>query len=358
MTDVYGVPNSRKGLCIRGVHRILKQLRSWYDELPSDLRVKERNTPRPVASLHLAYNQCIIQTTRPVLLHLFKRQFQLGRPSHGNQGHERAPAPQDQQSFSPITLALAESCVNAARSSSRIVEGLFLDGAIASYGYWDAHHIFSAALILVISAVMRPAAATSDALETLLSILRSIKKDGNIPAIDFCDRLSQVQARVFSLRAKMQGQSGTSGAQVIGQQLQQQQQTNLASHDRVPNHSTPNLSDTMAAASSLSSLSSSSFVNTPSRTRQQMGSISNSVDNMDTTQLYAIANNESTSVDWSSTANDVLGDPLIGSFLDEAPRMPWLGSEGGDLFFSDSGSSGTGGVLGQFASEMDAHFSF
>jgi len=63
-------------------------------------------------------------------------------------------------------------------------------------------------------------------------------------------------------------------------------------------------------------------------------------------------------VDWSSTANDVLGDPLIGSFLDEAPGMPWLGSEGGDLFFSDSGSSGSGGVLGQFASETDAHFSF
>ncbi|KAJ1323034.1 proline utilization trans-activator [Microdochium nivale] len=60
--------------------------------------------------------------------------------------------------------------------------------------------------ILTLLLIMKPAAATSEALETLLSILRSIKKDGNIPAVDFCDRLSQVQDRVFSLRGKMQHQ--------------------------------------------------------------------------------------------------------------------------------------------------------
>ncbi|RYD81202.1 MAG: hypothetical protein EOP84_11370 [Verrucomicrobiaceae bacterium] len=81
------------------MHSILNQLRAWQDELPPDIRVVERSTPRPVASLHLAYNQCIIQTTRPVLLHLFKLQFQLGTKS-------RDTTPQ--QGISSITLALAE----------------------------------------------------------------------------------------------------------------------------------------------------------------------------------------------------------------------------------------------------------
>lgn len=81
------------------------------------------------------------------------------------------------------------------------MEGLFLDGSIATFGYWDAQHSYSAALILVMSAVMKPSTVTSDALETLLSILRSMKNDGNIPAVDFCERLSSVQAGVSSLRA-------------------------------------------------------------------------------------------------------------------------------------------------------------
>lgn len=192
VTQIYGIPKATKGLYVHQVHSILNQLREWQDKLPPDMRVAERSTPRPVASLHLAYNQCIIQTTRPVLLHLFKIQFQLGQRSR-----EASP----RQDVSSITLALAESCINAAQASSRIVESLFLDGSIATFGFWDAHHIFSAAMILIMSAIMKPTAVNSDHLETLLSVLRSLKSNGNIPAVDFCERLSQIQARVSSLRA-------------------------------------------------------------------------------------------------------------------------------------------------------------
>ncbi|KAM0297287.1 hypothetical protein ACHAPM_009820 [Fusarium culmorum] len=149
LTHIYGIPKATNGLYIHQVHGILKQLREWHDELRTDMRVKERGTPRPVASLHLAYYQCIIQTTRPVLLHLFKTQFQLGTKPRD----DAAP----RQNVSSITLALAESCVNAAQASSRIVEGLFLDGSIATFGYWDAHHIFSAAMILIIRGFLREA---------------------------------------------------------------------------------------------------------------------------------------------------------------------------------------------------------
>ncbi|KAL4886179.1 fungal-specific transcription factor domain-containing protein [Aspergillus karnatakaensis] len=286
LTQIYGIPKATKGLYIHQVHSILKQLRAWHDDLPCDMRVTDRGTPRPVASLHLAYNQCIIQTTRPVLLHLFKMQFQLGSKSH-----EASP----RQPVSSITLALAESCVNAAQASSRIVEGLFLDGSIATFGYWDAHHIFSAAMILIMSAMMKPTAVNSDHLETLLSVLRSIKNDGNIPAVDFCDRLSHIQARVSSLRAT---------GRLDGVELDKPS----SSKSRPP------------AVSASTSVPDQQF-QTPASMEDNAGII-----NYDTV--------------------DVLGNPLIGSFLDRN-QVQWL-----DTLFSEDGT------LKEFASEIEEQFLF
>ncbi|KAL4990422.1 fungal-specific transcription factor domain-containing protein [Aspergillus falconensis] len=293
LTQVYGIPKATKGLYIHQVHSILKQLRAWHDELPSDMRVKERGTPRPVASLHLAYNQCIIQTTRPVLLHLFKMQFQLGSKVR----EEVTP----RQSVSSITLALAESCINAAQASSRIVEGLFLDGSIATFGYWDAHHIFSAAMILIMSAMMKPTTVNSDCLETLLSVLRSLKNDGNIPAVDFCERLSHIQARVSTLRA-----TGRFGSVEVDR----------PSHGQL--------------------LSGFGGASTATATQDQPLHTPISLDDAERGNegLYNYEN------------VDVLANPLIGSFLDRN-QMQWMDS----LFAED-------GTLKEFASEIEEQFMF
>ncbi|KAF5693046.1 transcription activator [Fusarium denticulatum] len=293
LTHIYGIPKATNGLYIHQVHGILKQLREWHDELQPELRVKERGTPRPVASLHLAYNQCIIQTTRPVLLHLFKTQFQLGSKVR----EDASP----RQNVSSITLALAESCVNAAQASSRIVEGLFLDGSIATFGFWDAHHIFSAAMILIMSAVMKPTAVNSDHLETLLSVLRSLKNEGNIPAVDFCERLSDIQARVLNLRAtgRLDGMS----------------------FDRPP-----------------------PIIQTPSSMPKEVSQVQDqpfqtpmSMENGSGVYGSAIVGYENV---------DILGNPLIGSFLD-GNQVQWL-----DVLFTEDGT------LREFASEIEEPFLF
>ncbi|KAF4423155.1 positive activator of transcription [Fusarium acutatum] len=293
LTHIYGIPKATNGLYIHQVHSILKQLREWHDELQPDMRVKERGTPRPVASLHLAYNQCIIQTTRPVLLHLFKTQFQLGSKVR----EDASP----RQNVSSITLALAESCVNAAQASSRIVEGLFLDGSIATFGYWDAHHIFSAAMILIMSAVMKPTAVNSDHLETLLSVLRSLKNDGNIPAVDFCERLSDIQARVLNLRAtgRLDGMSFDRPPPII--------QTPSSMPKEVP------------------------------QTQDQPFQTPMSMDNGSGVCESAIIGYENV---------DILGNPLIGSFLD-GNQVQWL-----DVLFTEDGT------LREFASEIEEPFLF
>jgi proline utilization trans-activator len=295
VTQIYGIPKATKGLYIHQVHSILNQLRAWQDELPPDMRVVERSTPRPVASLHLAYNQCIIQTTRPVLLHLFKLQFQLGTKSRNN-----TPQP----GISSITCALAESCVIAAQASSRLVESLFLDGSIATFGFWDAHHIFSAAMILIMSAIMKPSAMNSDLLETLLSVLRSLKSNGNIPAVDFCERLSQIQARVSSLRATGMLESST---------VEQQARFRLSG----------------SASKGRSSVDSN---------REQPANTPISMQNEEVPggSFNVLSHNDI----------DVLGDPIIGNFLD-GNQVQLL-----DAILPE------GGVPNDFASDLDEHFLF
>lgn len=273
-------------MCVQRVHGILKKLRAWDEDLPSELRARELGTPRPVASLQLAYNQCIIQTTRPILLHLFKTQFRLG---------VKSPGPR-RQNFSSITLALAESCVSAAQSSCRIIEGLFLDGTIAVFGYWDAHHLFSSALILLMSAVMKPSTQVSDALQTLLSILRSMKKDGNIPAVDYCERLAHMQARVSNLR--------TQGGM-------EQPIFNIAAPEAQASSSVDGVTQADA-----------SFAQDPPASTDIMGANAN-FGNI-----------------------DMLANPLIDNFLDES-RFDWQ-----DMLFAEDGT------LKQFASEIEEQFLF
>lgn len=255
------------------------------------MRVVERSTPRPIASLHLAYNQCIIQTTRPVLLHLFKLQFQLG-------AKPRDATPR--QGISSITLALAESCIIAAQASSRLVESLFLDGSIATFGFWDAHHIFSAAMILIMSAIMKPSATNSDLLETLLSVLRSLKSNGNIPAVDFCERLSQIQARVSNLRATGRLENSTAGLQA-----------RFRLSGETPKERSPVSADRGQPT------------NTPiSMQSEVIGEQSNMLSHNDI---------------------DVLGDPIIGSFLD-GNQMQLL-----DAILPE------GGIPNDFAADLDEH---
>lgn len=257
----------------------------------------------------MAYNQCIIQTTRPVLLHLFKTQFQLGNPAKDTaeaQGKQQSQ-PRHRQGFSSITLALAESCVNAAQASSRIVEGLFLDGSIAIYGYWDAHHIFSAALILLMSCVMKPVAANSEALETLLSILRSMKSNGSIPAVDFCETLSQIQARASTLKSRGDiAEQPSSNSAASGQHEPQQAQPPRGQQGHSSIGPVPSVGPSFQAPANLCGSGSS----------MNYGPI------------------------------DILGNPLLGSFLDES-RMPLP-----DLLYSDDGT------LEQFASEIEEQFMF
>lgn len=193
VSEIYCLPGRKKDTFVQRVHRILSSLRNWDATLPEHLAFRWDDSNRHVASLHLCYNQCIIHTTRPILLHLFRTQFHLSGPRIQEEQQQQPPT------FSPTTTALADSCVNAARTSNKILSKLFVDGTLATLGYWDAHYLFSSTMILIMSAVMDPNVAVSDPVQTAFSLLRSMRDDGNIPASDYCDRLALIQTSLSEL---------------------------------------------------------------------------------------------------------------------------------------------------------------
>ena len=184
---------------VNSVRLILTRLRNWDTKLPRKLRLGSRALDRPAASLQLHFNQCIILTTRPILLHVlrFKNPFSIS-------GAASPSSP-----ISATSTTLAESCISAARTSSKILSQLFVENSLATYGYFDAHNLFSSTLVLIISAIISPNAKDSDAVQMAFHLLKSMRDNGNTAASQYFERLAQIQSTVGRLRAHA-GDSHTS----------------------------------------------------------------------------------------------------------------------------------------------------
>ncbi|KXT14862.1 hypothetical protein AC579_745 [Pseudocercospora musae] len=189
LSDIYCLPRNSRVSFVRRVHRVLKDLRTWDAELPKPLRIQADGSARDLYTLHMHFHLCIIQTTRPILLHIFK--MQLHPPSS-----TKSPG------FSPVTLALADACTNAARTTNQLLSKLFVEGNLAMFGYFDAHYLFSSTLILIIATVMEPSAGSSDAVQMAFNLLKTMSSNGNITAKSYLSKLEHIRSTVSSTRAK------------------------------------------------------------------------------------------------------------------------------------------------------------
>lgn len=184
MRDIYS-PSAKAsgGKFIQNVRSILQKLRHWDANLPSHLRWNpETAILRPIASIQLHFNQCIILTTRPMLLYVFRNRNPFADHTEG-----------EPRQISDTTKSLANSCIAAARTSSSILTQLFVDNALAKFGYFDAHHLFSSTLVLIISAIMSPNSSDSDAVQTAFQLLIAMRDSGNVAAGEYSSRLVQIQ---------------------------------------------------------------------------------------------------------------------------------------------------------------------
>ena len=193
MRDIYAPSSKVNGdKFVQNVRTILQKLRKWDTDVPARLRWNPSGgVPRPVASLQLHFNQCIILTTRPILLYVFKIRNPFANDAAGNVGN----APE----ISDTAKSLADSCVAAARTSNAILSQLFVDNALATCGYFDANHLFSSTLVLIISAISSPNSGDSDAVQTAFQLLMVMRDNGNAAAGEYFARLAHIQWSVSRL---------------------------------------------------------------------------------------------------------------------------------------------------------------
>jgi proline utilization trans-activator len=92
-----------------------------------------------------------------------------------------------------MTIALSEACIYAARATNRLMGQLWADGLVATFGFFDAHYIFSATTVQLMSHALNPTAHDRDAVGLAWALLRSMVDDGNMPAREFAERLVALQ---------------------------------------------------------------------------------------------------------------------------------------------------------------------
>jgi proline utilization trans-activator len=222
---IYAIPVHREQGFVRNVHRILTALKEWDATLPVGLKLNHEKMPpyssRSVASLRLHFNQvsdsrngrapqlssfpanrvqCIILTTRPILLYVFKHHVKRTNSPGATSPSVSISSPTATHSpsspakpLSPMTIALSEACIYAARASNRLLGQLWADGSIATFGYWDAHYLFSSMIVLLMSNTLNPNPSDADAVALAWNLIQSMVDDGNLPAREFCERLVSLQ---------------------------------------------------------------------------------------------------------------------------------------------------------------------
>lgn len=188
MRDIYA-PSSKSN-SERLVHNnraILQKLRKWDGHVPESLRWNRKGSvPRSVASLQLHFSQCIILTTRPILLFVLKSKNPFSNSAPGS------PGGADPTLISDTTKSLADSCISAARTSNTILSHLLVDNDLATCEYIDAHHLFASTLVLIISAITSPDSGNSDTVQTAFQPLMLMRDNGNAAAIKYFSRLVQI----------------------------------------------------------------------------------------------------------------------------------------------------------------------
>jgi hypothetical protein len=103
------------------------------------------------------------------------------------------------------TDRFSEACVSEARTSSDILALLDKNGNLARYGFFDALAIFSSTLILMMSLTMnfKTDNGDSDRVNRSLILLETMRNEGNMPAVDFFEQLSQVKDELYPKRDRI-----------------------------------------------------------------------------------------------------------------------------------------------------------
>ncbi|KAB5518176.1 fungal-specific transcription factor [Coniochaeta sp. 2T2.1] len=168
-------PKSGRRL-MASVQKIILSLSDWNRDLPDELRFDpaKLSISRESVSTFSHYYQCINMTARPLLFHVVQKR--LG----GIRADPSAKERDWREGLSQTTVRVIEMCVSAAQDTINMMAVAAQRDLVATYGYMDGEHIFSAAIVLVMACVAFPTQpGNTAAMNTGLDLLRGMAERGN-----------------------------------------------------------------------------------------------------------------------------------------------------------------------------------
>jgi len=161
---------------MRSVQSINADLSKWDKQLPGQLRFdpEKLTTTRESVSTFSHYYQCINMTARPLLFHVVRRRLQAIRLDP-----ETKETTDWKDGLSPTTTQIIDRCISAAEETIRMMAEARRRDLLATYGYMDGEHVFSAAIVLVMVCAAFPTRPpTTSAMNVGLDLLREMAERG------------------------------------------------------------------------------------------------------------------------------------------------------------------------------------
>ncbi|KAL8369673.1 hypothetical protein RB595_000148 [Gaeumannomyces hyphopodioides] len=188
-----GAGKSSIAQLMASVKDIMLALTRWRRELPSQLCFHPARLAmsRESVSTLVHYYQCINMTARPLLFHVVKKRLlSAAAPCNSNgsgseKGKSKAATDRDswgdwKEGLSRTTINVIEMCIDAARDSINLMSIAAQRDLVATYGYMDSEHIFSASIVLLMVCIAFPAdAQNTHAMNMGLNLLRGMGERGN-----------------------------------------------------------------------------------------------------------------------------------------------------------------------------------
>jgi proline utilization trans-activator len=177
------------------VQDIMTSLSKWHREIPDELRFDTVNVTRESVSTLVHYYQCINMTVRQLLFHVVQQRLKEYR--HGTSEDDW------KHGLDPSAVAVIKTCIFAAQDTISMMtiaaeKGLvgkccrtptmhnsLIEQMVATYGYMDGEHIFSAALVLVMVCLSFPSnSQNTAAMKAALEIFKRLSGRGNAKALE------------------------------------------------------------------------------------------------------------------------------------------------------------------------------
>lgn len=171
-------PEPRSGRrLMASVQTTIRALLEWKQNLPDELHFKASrlSNNRESVSTFSHYYQCINMTARPLFFHIVQKRLRDIR-TNGPEAKEK----DWKEGLGPTTVKMIEMCVSAAQDTIHMMTVAAQRDLVATYGYMDGEHIFSATIVLVMMCIAFPANPTNtQAMNAGLGLLRGMAERGN-----------------------------------------------------------------------------------------------------------------------------------------------------------------------------------